>query len=138
MLAGAAYVFVRDGRVWHQQAYLKASNPNAFGLFGYSVAATDDMVVVGAIWENSSATGVNGDSSSTGAPSSGAVYVFALSALPPCQGDLNDDRMIDGADLGLLLGTWGACGGCAADLDSSGIVDGADLVLLLGSWGACR
>ena len=36
--AGAAYVFVRDGTTWTQQAYLKASNTDAFDLFGRSVA----------------------------------------------------------------------------------------------------
>jgi len=55
-------------------------------------------------------------------------------------GDLNGDDVVDGADLGTLLGGWGACptgGGdrdCPADLDGSGTVDGADLGLLLGLW----
>jgi hypothetical protein len=40
----------------------------------------------------------------------------------------------DGADLGLLLGAWGAAGG-PADLNGDGTVDGADLGLLLGNWG---
>lgn len=47
--------------------------------------------------------------------------------------DLNCDGVVDGADLGLLLGGWGASG--EADLDGSGAVDGADLGLLLGAWG---
>lgn len=49
--------------------------------------------------------------------------------------DLDGDGDVDGADLGLLLGSWGPCGGCPADLDGDGDVDGADLGLLLGSWG---
>ncbi|HEU0011396.1 MAG TPA: FG-GAP repeat protein, partial [Verrucomicrobiae bacterium] len=45
--SGAAYVFVRNGTNWSQQAYLKASD-NGFMLgFGYSVAASGDTVVVG-------------------------------------------------------------------------------------------
>ncbi len=138
MSAGAAYIFVRSGGEWHQEAYLKASNTGALDVFGESVALTDDLVVVGAKWEGSSATGVNGDSSSNGAQTSGAAYVLSLPALPQCQGDLNNDRLVGGADLGMLLGAWGACGVCAADLDGSGIVDGTDLVLLLGTWGACQ
>ena len=59
--AGAAYVFVRTGAVWSQQAYLKASNTGAGDHFGYSVAIFGDTVVVGAPYEASSATGVNGD-----------------------------------------------------------------------------
>lgn len=61
------------------------------------------------------------------------------SAPPPCPADLNGDRAVDGADLGILLGAWGPCAGspCAADLNSDGAVDGADLGSLLGAWGAC-
>jgi len=56
----------------------------------------------------------------------------------PCLGDLNDDDVVDGADLGLLLGAWGkATEGEAADLNDDGLVDGADLGLLLGAWGPC-
>ena len=38
--AGAAYVFVRTGSTWSQQAYLKASNTETFDLFGTSVAVS--------------------------------------------------------------------------------------------------
>ncbi|MFG0274104.1 MAG: choice-of-anchor tandem repeat NxxGxxAF-containing protein [Phycisphaerales bacterium] len=49
--------------------------------------------------------------------------------------DLTGDGVVDGADLGLLLGAWGPCAGCPADLTGDGVVDGADLGLLLGAWG---
>jgi hypothetical protein len=39
---------------------------------------------------------------------------------------------VDGSDLGLLLGGWGAAG--QSDLDESGSTDGSDLGLLLGAW----
>jgi hypothetical protein len=58
-------------------------------------------------------------------------------AAPSCPADLNQDGVVNGADLGLMLGSWGPCPGCAADLNADGIVNGADLGLLLGSWGAC-
>lgn len=48
-------------------------------------------------------------------------------------GDLNGDGIVNGADIGLLLGQWGASGGIA-DLNHDGIVNGADLGLLLGAW----
>ncbi|MFG0275365.1 MAG: endonuclease [Phycisphaerales bacterium] len=54
-----------------------------------------------------------------------------------CPSDLNGDTIVDGADLGVLLGAWGA-GPSPADLNGDGVVDGADLGLLLGSWGACE
>ncbi len=56
----------------------------------------------------------------------------------PCPADLDGNGIVDGADLGALLGMWGACAGCAEDLDGSGVVDGADLGALLGAWGACQ
>ena len=53
-----------------------------------------------------------------------------------CLADLNSDDIVNGADIGILLGNWGAAGG-PADLDGSGLVNGADLGVLLGTWGAC-
>jgi len=58
-----------------------------------------------------------------------ADFSFATAGDP----DLNGDGVVDGADLGLLLGAWGGSG--AADLNGDGVIDGADLGLLLGAWG---
>ncbi len=77
VFSGAAYVFVRDGvSVWSQQAYLKASNTNSGDWFGSSVAVSGDTVVVGAYFESSNATGVNGNQADNSADRSGAAYVF--------------------------------------------------------------
>ena len=75
-IAGAAYVFVRNGTNWTQQAYLKASNTEAFDEFGARVAVSGDTVVVAAFSESSNATGVNGNQGDNSAPQSGAAYVF--------------------------------------------------------------
>lgn len=48
--------------------------------------------------------------------------------------DLNRNGDVDGADLGILLGAWGACDGCPEDLNKDGSVDGADIGLLLSAW----
>src|ERR1043166_3012862 len=77
--AGAAYIFVRKGTNWSQQAYLKASNTDANDSFGVSVAVTGDTVVVGAPGEASNAAGVNGNQSDNSAMRSGAAYVFVRS-----------------------------------------------------------
>ncbi|MBL8693789.1 MAG: FG-GAP repeat protein [Planctomycetes bacterium] len=74
--SGAAYVFVRNGTTWTQQAYLKASNTGANDQFGFSVAISGDVAVVGANLEDSASTGVNGMQSDNSAASSGAAYVF--------------------------------------------------------------
>jgi len=63
------------------------------------------------------------------------VVLRAVNVQAPCPADLNGDGVVDGADLGLLLGSWGGPG--ASDLNDDGTTDGADLGLLLGSWGAC-
>ncbi len=75
-LSGAAYVFVRDGDNWSQQAYVKASNTNQGSFFGHSVSIDGDTMVIGSVGESSNATGVNGDQNNDFATSSGAVYVF--------------------------------------------------------------
>ncbi len=75
-IAGAAYVFVRNGTNWTQQAYLKASNTEAFDEFGARVAVSGDTVVVAAFSESSNATGVNGNQNDNSAAASGAAYVF--------------------------------------------------------------
>ena len=74
--AGAAYVFVRNGTTWMQQAYLKASNTQISDDFGRSIALFENTLAVGAIGESSAATGVNGDQADDSAFGSGAVYVF--------------------------------------------------------------
>ncbi len=75
-LSGAAYVFQRSGGTWSQQAYLKASNPQASARFGNSVAISSETVLVGAYQESSAATGVNGNQLNTSASGAGAAYVF--------------------------------------------------------------
>src|SRR5262245_20878716 len=45
--AGSAYVFVRAGGVWTQQAMLTNEDGVASDRFGYSVAISGDTVVVG-------------------------------------------------------------------------------------------
>jgi len=74
--AGAAYVFVRTGTTWSQQAYLKASNTEAVDHFAYSVGISGDTIVVGATLEDSGATGINGDQSDNSTSGAGAAYVF--------------------------------------------------------------
>jgi len=56
----------------------------------------------------------------------------------PCPADFNGDGRVDGADLPIVLGSWGGCpGDCPPDVDGDGDVDGADLSSVLTSWGDC-
>ena len=54
---------------------------------------------------------------------------------PSCPADLDHSGTVNGADLAMLLGSWGTSGG---DLNGDGLTGGADLALLLGSWGPCN
>ena len=81
--SGAAYVFVRAGQMWTRQAYLKASNAGAQDYFGMYVAISGVSMVLGAPWESSSTTRIDGDESNNDAPSSGATYLFALVTSEP-------------------------------------------------------
>ena len=53
-----------------------------------------------------------------------------------CLGDLNGDGMVDGNDLGLMLGVWNSSDP-TGDLDDDGLVTGADFGLLIAGWGPC-
>lgn len=66
-------------------------------------------------------------------PISAPVAVSWFMDVPARFGDLDGNAIVNGADLGLLLGAWGSAG--PGDLNGDGIVGGADLGLLLGSWG---
>ncbi|MFM8818672.1 MAG: hypothetical protein ACKOHI_12520 [Phycisphaerales bacterium] len=55
-----------------------------------------------------------------------------------CTGNLNNDSVVDGSDLGIFLGAWGSCSAaCPPDFNRDGVVDGGDLGILLNSWGSC-
>ncbi|MFG0276179.1 MAG: endonuclease/exonuclease/phosphatase family protein [Phycisphaerales bacterium] len=70
----------------------------------------------------------------TDSDASDHLMLVADFAFPPSgDPDLNGDGVVDGADLGLLLGAWGSAG--PTDLNGDGVTDGADLGLLLGAWG---
>jgi len=62
--AGAAYVFLRSGTSWNQQAKIVASDVEAGDLFGNAISISGDYIVVGAVGEVAGGTGA------------GAAYVF--------------------------------------------------------------
>ena len=114
-------------------SFIDATNGGATGTFA-GFPLTQDLVlgqtyyiVAGSF---SATANVTGTLKIDGPPQAGS-----------CVGDLNDDGVVNGADLGLLLGAWGACPGgtpgCLGDLNVDGVVNGADLGLLLGAWGPC-
>jgi hypothetical protein len=65
--SGSAYVFTRSDSTWSQQAKLNADDAAADDNFGWSVAVSGDMVVVGAYQDDD------------GGNESGSAYVFTRS-----------------------------------------------------------
>jgi hypothetical protein len=65
---GSAYIFMRDGSQWIEQAKLTASDAGGGDLFGYSVSIDGDTAVVGAYLDNDKGT------------DSGSAYVFVREA----------------------------------------------------------
>lgn len=60
-------------------------------------------------------------------------YLYAIDARASITGDLNGDGVVDGSDLGILLGAWNSSE-ALADVDGNGVVDGADLGILIAAW----
>jgi len=75
---GAAYVFVRAGATWSQQAFLKPSNTGANDWFGARVALSGDgnTAAIGAPFEDGGARGINGRQNDDSASQAGVVYLF--------------------------------------------------------------
>lgn len=65
--SGSAYVFVRSGGVWAQQAKLLAADAEASDCFGSSVSVSGDAAVIGTVGDDDGGAG------------SGSAYVFARS-----------------------------------------------------------
>jgi hypothetical protein len=76
---------------------------------------------------------VSGTFSDGTSTTTASANLLAPGTLVPVYGDLNGDGLVNGADIGILLGAWGTAGG-VADLNGDGIVNGADLGILLGAW----
>jgi hypothetical protein len=76
--AGAVYVFARNGGLWSQKAYVKASNTQGNDSFGVAQALSWDgaTLAVGAPFEGGSSTGIGGDQVDNSAGSAGAVYLY--------------------------------------------------------------
>ncbi|MBL9141146.1 MAG: hypothetical protein JNK53_04710 [Phycisphaerae bacterium] len=77
---------------------------------------------------------VGGDSPSHLGPGQVTVQCPGPACPVPCTADFNSNGVVDGADLGALLASWGTS---EHDLNGDGIVSGADLGELLSQWGAC-
>ncbi|RYF39700.1 MAG: hypothetical protein EOO25_14365 [Comamonadaceae bacterium] len=71
-------MFSRTGASWTQQAYLKAPNADAGDRFGIGIALSRDgtSLAIAAEGEDSSATGVQGNSADNSTSGAGAAYLY--------------------------------------------------------------
>lgn len=155
--AGAAYIYKLVDGVW-QQTYQFARIDGA--CVGSSVAFHDDIVVVGDpcyasfngrvhVVAGVQQIDCNGNGINDGCDIvSGFSQDLDQDGVPdecapaPVSPDFNGDGIVNGVDLGVLLGAWGVCPSpvgsspCSGDLDGDGVIDGTDLGTLLNAWGA--
>ena len=127
--AGAAYVFVRQGTRWSQQAKLTAYDPEANDGFGASVALDGEQAVVGARDDDD------------GGQSSGSVYVFVREGaswlpqakLPPEPAPFYDRFGTSVAIQGDVLAVGSLSGdGAASDTGTATVFEGTEVWVDLG------
>lgn len=154
VITGTAQAFTRDGGTWAGEFEYAPIDAETTGRPQgiLSLAFDGSTLVVGSPsvdWDFTDAgaafvmAGLDADCDGDALPDACEIYSGAAldsndDGIPDecaveVPGDLTGDGVIDGADLGLLLGAWGTADG-AADLNDDGVVDGADLGLLLGAW----
>lgn len=119
---GSVYVFRRSGAAWSQIDRIRANDGQGDDQFGAAVATDAGLLLVGARAEDE--FGFN----------AGAAYIIDTHDLL-CPADVNGDRVVDAADLGVLIGAFGSAGP-AGDINGDGIVDAADLGLLIAAFGS--
>ena len=117
---GLAVAFHND------EAYVAAprldlAGDNSGGVFQF---ALDDCTNSGVldVWEI--AEGIALDLNGNGIPDS-------CDARSP---DLNHDGIVNGGDIGIIMGAWGTDGSIGGDIDGNGLVNGADLAIILADW----
>lgn len=120
--AGGAILYMRRGGAWTLEEELIASDAGTDDRFGFSVSLSGNGAAIGAVLDDTA----DGEDA-------GSAYLLELSTSSPA--DLDGDGDVDGADLTIVLGSWGPCPPpCPADINGDGVVDGADITILLGEW----
>ena len=75
--SGAVYIFTNSNSNWAQTTYIKAPNNNSGDQFSrVSISDDGNTLAVGAIFESSNASGINGDQIDNSLSSAGAVYLY--------------------------------------------------------------
>jgi len=115
-------------------------DPNASASYDLSWHTIDDggtSAAVGDDFEVGSTTGQPDAGSMAGGGFTLAGGFWPVFQGPACNGDANGDGLTNGADLSVLLATFGQAvtPGADADFNGDGLVNGADLSVLLSNFG---
>jgi hypothetical protein len=122
-------VTTTGGQVRWQCTQTFAQNPNANALRWSTVYN---------FWFDANSRPVQGTTTIGLFKTGGSLPVVTRVPSSACNAaDLDCNGSVNGADLAILLASWGLCASspCAPDLDANGVVNGADLGFLLASWG---
>jgi hypothetical protein len=65
-------------------------------------------------------------------------YMITI-VIPPCDGDINGDGVVNVNDMLMIIAFWGPASPAfpAADVDHNGAVNVSDLLAVIANWGAC-
>ncbi len=149
--AGSAYVFIRSGFVWTQQAKLISDDIAASDFFGHAVSVSGDTVVVGAYQDNHPAGADAGSAylftrsgtvwtqqakltASDAAASDRFGFAVAVSGGTAMIGAYLDDHA-GGNTAGSTYVFELACASCPGDFDGDGTIGQGDLAQLLSCYG---
>jgi hypothetical protein len=126
--AGSAYVFVRTGAAWSQQARLSADDASAHDKFGSSVGIDGDTIAVGAEYDDTAAGNL-----------AGSAYVFARSSGSwTQQGHLFADNATQNDFFGTSVAVWGDYVVVGAPTAFAGVLGGAGAAYVFvrsgGTW----
>lgn len=123
--AGIHFHALSDATMRHDRSFHVGAGEHGHGqVYAISDPGVYDITLVA--WD---ANGVYADS---------APVTFRIATPPPmCAGDANNDQLVNGADLSVLLSQFGqsVTTGTGADFNNDGIVNGSDLSVLLARFG---
>ena len=125
---GDAGVYIADGTVDFIGCTVR-DNISDFGGMFISPQATSSLT-------NTTVCGNSTTGQIVGAWTDNGGNFVADECPADCPGDLDGNGLVDGGDLGQMLGAWGT-NNPIADLNGDLVVDGVDLGVLLGNWGLC-
>ena len=124
--SGSAYVF--ETATGRQIAKLVPNDGAQFDAFGYSVAISCTIAIVGSPLDDD-----NGGNS-------GAAYLFDAAAPGKCPWDVNGDGVVNHHDILEVVHNMGPCvdpDNCPWDVNGDGIVNGRDVAAVATHFGRC-